>query len=512
MLTPNEVQAPVIAEFSASGEPGGILAWGTGQGKSLGGTEIARLRGAKRVLIVGPSATLDGWYQTIKWQAGLELRPVGAQAWRIKYAPDHERREVRVGVTISAKESKANLEAVQAGEDGWFFVTREMFTRQSWEKVPVTKKGVQVVDPKTGRLRFRSQRTDAWTRKRPLDVLISDEHQRFANKSNRGQQAFEHADAKFKLVMSKDWFGSQVENMWTVARDTFGAERGVRGMNHSQWIGEYMETEFDPYTWSKQKVVGERWPGFFASTLPLYSVLPNSYLFDGPERWPITLTAAERKAYNKLEEDMVAEVPDGLLVAEMPLTLRIRLRELALGLVSPVHYIDKESGEDKWTVEYRPGAPSAKLEAIKEILRDHEGHKFIIGSHSSKWVRWAARELRDAGIDAASRTGEESQAQRRQDFDRFIEGDLRVLVCHPGTIGEGTDGIQHVCSRIILASRDDRGLMNGQFIDRVARQGQKESVEAWEIVAVDTWDDEVMSNQMRAALERSVASGLEEKK
>lgn len=502
-LNPSEIQAPIIQEFGGSTEAGGILAWGVGAGKSLAGTEIARLRGARRVLIVGPSATLDGWYSTVFWQTGQTLQPVGSTAFRIAFTPDPEKRDERVPLVVTAKEAKQSLVSVQSGDDGWFFCTRELFTSQAWTKKPVIKNGEPFVDPKTGKPKMKSVRTDAWTKKRGLDILISDEHQRFANRGNRGQQAFEHADADFKLVMSADWFGSQIDNMWTVSKDTFGSERGVGGMNFPTWQDEYMTTKFTPFTFSKRETTAEKWPGFFVSTLPLYSVLPPSVEPPVPERWTVTLTNQERRAYDALEANMVAEVPDGLLVAEIPLTLRIRLRELALGLVSSI-----VADDGKWTIEYRDGAPSAKLDAIKEILADHAPHKFVIGSHSSKWVRWAANELRKSGIRAASRTGGESESQRRQDFDDFIEGDLRVLVCHPGTIGEGTDGMQRVCSRVILASREDQQLMNSQFLGRIARQGQPESVQAWDLVAELTYDDGVISRQMQDALDRSVAKGL----
>lgn len=452
------------------------MGWGTGQGKSLLGTEVARLRGAKRVLIVAPSATFDGWYNTVMWQTGQKLRRCANNSMKFDHTPDPADREHTVSVTLSAAECKANLEAVKRGDEGWFFVTREMFTIQAWTKVETGK-----VDPRTGKKKMASRRLKTWEA-HPFDILISDEHQRFATSGNKGQQAYEHAKAKFKLVMSADFFGSQLDNMWRVCRDTYTKEHVP--MTFADWQVSYMKTEFDPFTYNKKKTVSELWPGYWMSTMPLYSVLPPSVSGVEPERWFVDLTAPERKAYLKLEEDMVAEVPDGLLVAEIPLTLRIRLRELSLGLVSPV--VDPNTG--KWTIEYRPGAPSAKLNAIKELLKDHAPHKFLIFSHSSKWVRWAANELRESGVTAAARTGKETTRQRDQDKSDFLRGDLRVLIAHPGTLAEGADGLQRVCSRVILASREDQSLLNTQGIDRIARQGQEEAVQAWDIVARDTYD------------------------
>lgn len=113
MLTPNEVQAPVIRDIVENAEDGAILACGVGAGKSLAGVEVARLRDAKRVLITAPTATLDGWYATVFWQTGERLRPVGNKAFSFKVALDHDKREERTLIKVSKAEAQANLAALQ---------------------------------------------------------------------------------------------------------------------------------------------------------------------------------------------------------------------------------------------------------------------------------------------------------------------------------------------------------------------------------------------------------------
>ena len=509
MLTPNEFQAPVINDIVQTARDGAILAWGVGVGKSLAGVEVARLRRSERVLITAPTATLDGWYATVFWQTRQRLRPVGNKAFSFRAALDHNDRKNRTLVKVTKAEAQANLAALEAGEPGWYWSSREFFTLQQWKKIPAPN---GVIDPKTGKVRMVMRRTDAWTKKAPVNVLISDEHQRFAARGNRGQQAFEHARAGLKLIMSQDWFGSQLENMWTVSKDAYGMDRGVEGMKQDEWCREYFTTTYNPHNYRKFDVVAEKWPGYFTSTLPNYYALPPSVEPPEIERWPVTLGPAERKAYDKLEKDMVTEVPDGLLVAEVPLTLRIRLREMSLAMPTPVSYevVNKETGEieTKWTIEYRPGAASSKLDAIKEILGDHAPHKFVIFTHSAKWAHWAANELGDM---AEAWTGKVSTKERDEIKERFVSGNLRVIIGIPEAMGVGTDGLQHVCSRVIFASRSDQNLMNGQGLGRIARQGQEESVQCWSLEAEDTYDREILSRQLEDALALSVAKGQEKR-
>lgn len=481
-FTLTEFQESVVSKFLASDAPGGIMGLGTGVGKTACATSIIERSKAERVLIMAPQSTFDSWASTVYWITGKKLRRAANNALTFSFTPDPTKRDEVQMVKLSAATCKKNLQDAQAGLPGFYFVTRELFALQTWSKVPVKSGGIPVIDPKTKKPKMRAQRKDVWSNNKPFDIAIVDEVQRFANRGNRGQQSWAALKARKKYALSADWFGSDLENMYTVACDIFGTE--VLGLNKAQFKDDFLVTEFDPFSWDKKKVVGEQIPGLFAASLPLYVTAPPSVTPPEPEIRHITLSKAERELYDQLENNYVAMFGEEVLAVEIPLVLRIRLRELSLGVFRVVRTGEvSEDGIEKTTIEFPEGAQSTKLDEVKSIMADHPGEKFMIYSHSAKWCEFAAKEL---GVRAY--TGNQTHAQRAQIKDDYIRGDLRAIVATVGAIGTGTDGLQAAGHRVIFASRDDKAKDNIQAIDRVARTGQKNQVEVIDLQARGTYD------------------------
>jgi SNF2 family DNA or RNA helicase len=72
-------------------------------------------------------------------------------------------------------------------------------------------------------------------------------------------------------------------------------------------------------------------------------------------------------------------------------------------------------------------------------------------------------------------------------------------------IGEGTDGLQEVCSTVIWLSKDDNRLMNEQAAGRLDRQGQKKSVLSFEIIADNTYDEGQLSKLVKDQLQMNAS-------
>lgn len=503
MLTPHDSQQTWIDLFVSADTQGGILGLGTGVGKTLVGTEIARLRDAKRVLIMAPQSTFDSWASTIYWQTGRKLKRCANNAFSFMFTPDHTKRHEMTEVKLPAKVCQANLQAAQSGADGWFFVTRELFTLQDWKVEPMMKGGQPVRDKK-GKPRKKHTRLGKWDKKGtlPYDVVILDENQKFAGQGGYGQQSF-GALSGFKVASSADWFGSAIENMYTVARDVFGDK--VISYSRAEWVDEYMETKYDHFAYTKKKVVAEQWPGLFASELPLYVTAPPSV--EPPEHEPryVTLSRAERELYDQLEANYVAMVDDEVLAIEVPMVLRQRLRELSLGVFKAVRTGKfDDDGIEKITIDFEPGAKSSKLEEIKDILHDHGGEKFVIYTHSAKWARKAAIDL---GPEWAAWTGDSSASERSKIRRDFLGDNLRGFVATPETMGTGTDGLQAVCNNIIVASPSDQVISNTQGISRIARQGQEKQVNVWDIIARGTFDAGVLRRNGQKVATNTGAKG-----
>ena len=485
-LKPTEFQESVIHKFVDSNARGGILGLGTGVGKTTVSVEILKRMGAERVLIMGPESTFDSWASTLLWQTGRKLRRAANNALTFSLTPDPTRRDEVVSVKLTAAMCKGNLQACLDGEPGFYFVTRELFTSKVWSKVPVTRGGEPVIDPKTKKPKMRNVRKDVWGAKKPFDVVVVDENQKFATKGNRGQKAFQHVQATFRMVSSADWFSTDLANMHRVACDVFGDE--VVGMNYAEFEDEYLETAFDPFAYTKRKVVGEKIPGLFASSLPLYVTAPPSVTPPESVSRYVSLGREERALYDQLEQYNVARVGDEFLTTTIPLTLRIRLRELSLGTFKVIETGEvDEDGVPKQTIEFPENMRSVKLDEIKSIMAGHPGEHLIVSTHSAKWARRAAQML---GGEAW--TGGASKQERADMKRRFLEGENKLLFVIPEAFGVGTDGFQAVCNRIVFASRSDQSLMHSQTVARIARTGQERQVEVIDLIARDTYDEGVI--------------------
>lgn len=458
---------------------------GTGQGKTVMALRTALNRGAKRLLVIAPPNTFENWAETADAIGGSKLRFCG---------------NAKLG-DVTAAEAKANMQAAQDGEDGWFFVGREMFNKQNWVRRPLhDRQGNPKIDPKTGKQKAAVKRADVWDSKRAYDVAIFDEVQMCSNKANKTAESWKNLKAGFKLAQSADWFGSKLENQWTITSQLWPE---WLDLNHAQWIDEYMITEYDHFAFNKKKVTAEKWPGFFASTLPCYIALPPAVEKPEPERRYVDLTPPQRKLYDQIEESMIAEIEGNYLIVELPMHLRLRLLELSLGMFG-IEKIEVDN-EIKTTIRFDEGAPSSKLDEVKGIMRDYPGEHFIFLTHSQKFAEKAAKDL--GGLPY---TGKQTDKQKEENKQAFLRGDVKVLV-GTSAMAEGLDGLQTVCRNAIILSRPDVSYKTEQFIGRIARRGQERQVNVWEIVARNTLDVGVLSEKIKKALILNQAKAIQVK-
>ena len=470
-------QDRIVRENIVADTSGAFLSGsGTGAGKTLTAIRGGLERKARRVLIIAQPKVFENFDETLRAFAGFGLRPCGNSAF----------------ADFSAAESKANMHAAATGEDGWFFVSREMFSRQCW--VTKTVKGKKV-----------KSRVDFWSKKRPFDYVVYDECQMVSNKTSASHKSLAHLRRDFLVIQSADWFGSFIENQWSISKLAWP---DWVDMNHATWIDEYCTTEYDHFSYTKKKVTGEIWPGYWASSLPNYVALPSPIGKPEITQHYIDLSRAEKRLYDELNDKLAAEIDGDVLVIDMTMHLKMRLRELTLGMFH-VDYVERKTPdgfvEMKQTIDYREGDPSTTIDAIKQIQRDYPGEPIIVLSHSAKWARKAAKDL--GGVPY---TGSESSAFREDAKQRFLRGEVKVLV---GTeaMAEGLDGLQEVCRIAVIASRSVRSYMIDQFLGRIARRGQEREPLAFEIVRRHTVDVGVVAKSIERVLMNNAAKALARK-
>lgn len=452
-LIPSEEQERAIAQILASPSRSALNASDLGTGKTLVGVEVALRMGVNTVLVTSPVNVRYNWQETIEAQSGGE--------WSVTF----------IDRTVKGKQAWEDL---KAGKPGFYLTGRELFRRMPWDEV------------------------------KHIDLVIHDECTPMANRKNKSFKVAEQLRRRtgFMIAQSATWYGSNFANAWGIGRILFPEQ-----VDRSYWTWVYkfaklVPDRFDP---TGLRVGGEENPGAFAQTFPCYINLRSTATEKPLEQdlW-VDLYPSQRRMYTAMQRKGVAWLDDHPMVARVPGVVNQRLRQITLGdlISTPTGEYDKDGLEIE-DVDFAPDGKSAKFDALKELLDDlGQNEQVLVGTDSARFARWVANRL----PGAEPWTGEESAAERQATKDRFINGDIRVVVATIKAIGEGVDGLQWASRVVVTLSEDYDPSMNHQFIGRLNRRGQRQRVIVYHIKAHGTKDDKQATTLLDKALEMRMST------
>jgi SNF2 family DNA or RNA helicase len=195
------------------------------------------------------------------------------------------------------------------------------------------------------------------------------------------------------------------------------------------------------------------------------------------------MSAKQKKAYDEMERDMIAQLND-LLVAPNPLSQLIRLNQFASACGEMV---PGETSERQWvrengdlvektirvpTVTMKLSAPSSKVDDLVDLLEElGPDEPLVVAAVSRQLIELAADRLTKLKISFGLITGAQSQYERDQAVQRFQNGQLRVVML---TLGAGAEGITLTRARTMLFMQTSYSeVQNAQARDRVHRIGSE---------------------------------------
>jgi SNF2 family DNA or RNA helicase len=438
--TPEQEEAIVRMVWETSGAA--LNASTMGAGKTLKAVEVVKRRGDKMVLLIAPLGTRLGWQTTFERQ-GVEL----PFKW-----------------LNSTNKGKEYLQEWMRAEPGIYFVGTEYFVRLGWN---------------------RSARTKIWAQE--PDIVLFDEAHRSQNRHSKTYKTLKQLRAGFKLSMSGTPTGNSFSGAFAVTKWLW--PDNVENSFYN-WRDRWCLMERDYFDPTGLKIVGEREPGAFFNSLPCYIRLESELDVSLVEEQVfVELSATQRRAYESLEKEMIVWVENNPLVVEFPVTLRTRLRQATLGMFSVTPEGD---------VVFKNDCKSSKIDALEDILKNRiHGETALILTDSRKFADVVCARV----PGSVPWHGNVSQAQREKNKQAFISGEARYVVAVISAIAEGVDGLQHATRNIVWLSRSDNRILNEQAMKRVHRQGQKLQVRSFDIVALDTYDSGVISDQLSQALD-----------
>ncbi len=486
-LTPRPAQLERIDRFLAEPTKAGALADEMGVGKSLVAVEIV-LR-FERTLTVGVKDTAAQFQELIQAQSD------GA---------------VHLRVIDSTKAGKIALADMLVGKPGHYFAGSQYLTRQDYEHRTkhdyagrivwkTDKNGDTIVKESTviGPCLVPVPETEAvqlktFAKMKPLDVLVFDEVHVIQNRKSAGFRTIKTLPTERRLGMSGTLFGNKFVGMWSICRWLWP---DLIDRSFIRWQAEWCATEtvYIKGGASTERVTGERSPGEFVKTLPLY-IRSEAEPMPAPLEVYVDLTPNQRQQYSDLEADLVTWINDNPLVADLPPVLRQRLRTAALAEMSVTADGD---------VYFAPDCKSSKLQALGGILNNYwsTDEAVIIGTASKKFADIVFRRMSVAGEKVALWTGDTSSRKRAQIKADFLDGRTTRIVATIASMSTGLDGFQRVCAHLVwLDELDGNEAINAQFARRLFRPGRVGNFEAIKLIARNTLDEKILGANLARAI------------
>jgi SNF2 family DNA or RNA helicase len=211
----------------------------------------------------------------------------------------------------------------------------------------------------------------------------------------------------------------------------------------------------------------------------------------------VEIPAAYRRAYDAMESEMLAELPDGGELSVMGVLAQLtRLSQLSSAAADvTVTYEVDDDGFEKPHYHVQLKAPSWKVDALLEVLDERPGQPVVAFAPSRQLVELAGELAAKAGHRVGYVVGGQSAVERSATVESFQAGELDLLCV---TTGAGGVGLTLTAANTVVFLQRPWSLVEAlQAEDRCHRIGSEihDSVEIVDIVASNTIDTRV-----RAAL------------
>lgn len=194
----------------------------------------------------------------------------------------------------------------------------------------------------------------------------------------------------------------------------------------------------------------------------------------------VPMEPKQATAYKALNNDMLAELEQGVLTATTALTKAGRLRQLAQGFGEMVDQGRRDPITNEPILDFLLKAPSNKVNAMMEMVEDFgitgehndSQRSIIFGAPSRQLIGLCEAALKKAGIPYTLIAGNMSDSEQDLQERNFELGNTRVALCVISAAKEGLNSLIRADTLVFL-QKSDSSLDNGQFAARVDRPGQK---------------------------------------
>jgi SNF2 family DNA or RNA helicase len=211
----------------------------------------------------------------------------------------------------------------------------------------------------------------------------------------------------------------------------------------------------------------------------------------------VELPEAYRKAYDDLEDKMIAELPDGDELAIMDVLAKLtHLGSLSCApcdvrITVEIPETGPRAGEEVEHIHLDMKAPSWKVDALLEVLAERPGEPVVTFAPGRQLMTLAGASAAGAGLQVGYVVGGQSMRERTETVERFQKGKIDLLCA---TTGAGGVGLTLTAARTVVFLQRPWSLVEAtQAEDRCHRIGSEhhDSIEIIDVVAANTVDARV---------------------
>jgi SNF2 family DNA or RNA helicase len=325
--------------------------------------------------------------------------------------------------------------------------------------------------------------------KRQWFSVIADEAHRAKNRKAQQTRALKKLPAVFKVACTGTPAETRPDDLWSILNWLYPKEFS----SYWRFYKSYVLRDTTPQGY--KVVTGVRNVDILQKEIKPFYIrrLKQDVLKDLPDKQYTTINVQlppqQRKMYEQMKKDMLAWVGEHEsepLAAPAVIAKLMRLQQFAISSIDVVPGFKMVGDEKIPTRIVKMVDPSAKLDAVMQIIEDNPDESFVVFSQFKQVINLLGRRLDTKKIRVGLYTGDTDKSDRDRIVQQFQEGELRVFA---GTIRAGGEGITLTkASTVIFIDRDWSPSKNRQAEDRVHRVGQKNAVQIIDIVATNTVD------------------------
>lgn len=325
-----------------------------------------------------------------------------------------------------------------------------------------------------------------------IEVMIADESHRLKDSSGvRSKKIYALADkADRKFIMTGTPF---LNSMLDIFGQFRFLDKTVFGKSFFEFRMRYFEDknrhmpshvhfpDWQPRPDSSSKIAG---------ILTHYCVQANKHeCLDLPplikQVIPVELGVDQRRAYEMMKKEFVAEIGGNLITAEFAMTKTLRMQQILSGFIP-----NRDNPDDTVWCDKVP-----RLQALSDLLESINGKKTIVWTVFRPTYRAIERVCQELDLKCNFLTGEQTQKEKEHAINEFRNGPTQVLIANPAAGGTGINLIEAQYAIYYSRSFSLEHFLQSEARNFRGGSNMHEKVTHYHLVSQGTLD-EVISNAL----------------